>query len=65
MSRFFFNGRYGFGGDRANGVWWIRIADYLIHIKAPRYEALFSERYGLYGWRVRFGGWRMIGKQGR
>jgi hypothetical protein len=49
MGWFFFKGRYGFGGG--SGVWWIRFSDYLIHLKSPGYEPLFSERYGYYGFR--------------
>ena len=61
MSWFCFGGRFGFGGDRVAGVWWIRFANYLIHLKAPRYVMLFSERYGLYDFRLTFRGWRLIG----
>lgn len=65
MAWFFFKGRYGFGGSKASGVWWIRFNDYLVHLKSPRYESLFSERYGYYGFRWSWGGWRFIGKQSR
>lgn len=63
MAHFFFKGRYGFGGTK--GCWWVRFNDYLIHLKSPGYEPLFSERYGYYGWKWSWGGWRFIGKQSR
>jgi len=65
MAVFFFGGRYGFGGSREAGIWWVRLHDYLIQFKAPRYEPLFSERYGFYGWKWSWGGWRLMGKQSR
>lgn len=58
---FFCRGRHGIGGTR--GVWWVRCFDYLIQLKSPGYEPLFSERYGFYRWRWQWGGWRLIGKQ--
>jgi len=64
-ARFFFGGRYGFGGSNEAGIWWIRFADRLLQCKAPRYEPLFSERYGFYYFRVSWGGWRLLGKQKR
>lgn len=65
MSIFFFKGRYGLGGSRSSGVWWVRFNDYLVHLKSPGYQPLYSERYGHYGWRWSWGGWRLIGKQSR
>lgn len=64
MRKFFFGGRLGLGGCRRSGVWWVRMANYLIHLKAPRYEPLFSERYGFYDFRLSVAGWRLIGKRG-
>ena len=62
----YFGRIFSFGGSR--GVWWCGIGKGRLFLKAGWYEPLFSERfserYGLYGFRIPLGfGWRVIGKR--
>lgn len=51
------------GSSPDSGVWWVGLSNARLFLKAPRYEPLFDERYGYYGFRIPLGkGWRIIGR---
>lgn len=59
MSRWIRDHLY-WGGSWKYGVWTVRIKQSSLQLKAPWNSPLFSERYGLKTWIIRFRGWRLI-----
>jgi hypothetical protein len=55
---------FSWGGTSwSRGTWWIGIGNGRLFLRAGWYDALFSERYGYYGFRLPLGfGWRLIGR---
>jgi hypothetical protein len=52
--------RFGIGASYDIGVWFIRYRKYVIALRAPWDEPLFSERYGCQKTLASFRRWRLL-----